>query len=46
MLRTPDNTREVVSKDMIFFEMGPTGAHQPTKVAQSIVALGYFINLI
>ncbi len=24
----PDNTTEVVPGDMIFFEMGPTGAHQ------------------
>lgn len=28
MLRTPDNKTEVVPGDMIFFEMGPTGAHQ------------------
>ena len=28
MLRTPNQNTEVIPGDMIFFEMGPTGAHQ------------------
>ena len=28
MLRTPEKVTEIVPGDMIFFEMGPTGAHQ------------------
>lgn len=28
MLRSPDGLQELVTGDMVFFEMGPTGAHQ------------------